>query len=788
MKKVLTTLCTAVALVCTPSVQSANHPLTQVVYNAATGTTYIDQVVAVDWDVNNPPMVLIEGVQTPLDMDYLHEVMAITSDTLYTMTEGKFRLGKITVYSKQFLDNADIIILNQDGRANAHVSGLNVNGSRTQMFTVSEGAGETTLAMGQTIGHEFGHYLFGLYDEYREAGNMDTSEPASPQDRDTPRNTIMHDQSRFRNLSAPSDYADPTQRQTAQYRWYGKSAWETLVSNPATDSAMQQQGGLPRTWFDSFKNMSAPTVLRKPVNSVAARASLQMTLMDGTRSVLVLDLGVAQAELTAFVNAAQASVDAMAAGSQLAVLTVSGAQFNTLIPLGVLGAGSTDPVKVAAKTALSRLIPVFTSATGGMDKALRQAAVLASPLAAAQAAAAKANAPTPPSTSVEVSQTPIVQLFALSSAEATAQTGAALASGGVMFNPQLINKGTTGNMGALAKAARGRMIQTSKASDLVMKSVRSTQESAGELIQAITSTGIEALGAGKTLSMTVPVASSAVDGLVTISAYVGANTGMSLKLTSPTGQVVTALNAQALGLIYVADAQEGIMAFDIPATVAKRAGQWIATVTAATASIDPVEMEATVESKMSVMSDIAGGTPEDPRPLMIFTTISQPLAVKNVTVSTDVYDAEGNLVKMGIALKDDGQSPDAIAGDGIYSASLAGLLPSAGEYEFVVYASNPGLKAAYGTGGSRKAGGNVADIVLTENFLREDAFYYDYQVKTAAPITKPAASAASSAGGGGCTLGHNGPFDPVFPALLLGAGLFVLRRKQTPAREKTHTS
>ncbi|TXT39644.1 MAG: hypothetical protein FD135_2076 [Comamonadaceae bacterium] len=788
MKKVLTAVFTAVSLVCAPSVQSANHPLTNVTYLAASGITQVDQVVAVDWDLSNPPTVMIEGVATLLDMAYVYEVMAIASDTLYTMTEGKVRLGKITVYSKQFLDNADIMILNKNDRANATAAGLNVNGANVQMFTVSEGAGETTQAMGRTIAHEFGHYLFGLYDEYREAGKMDTSAPSSPQDRDTPRNTIMNNHLQFSTLSAPADYADPTQRQTAQYRWFGKSAWETLVSDPATDSALQQQGGLPRKWFDSFKNMSAPTTLSKPVNNVASQASLQITLMNGTRTVLVLDQGVSSTELVGFVKAAEAAIDAMAAGSQLAVLTVSGAQFSTLVPLATLGAGAADPAKQAAKAALSRLVPVNSAATGGMDLALRQAAVLASPLAAAQDAATKANTPAPLTTSIEVTQTPIVQLFALSSASASDETGNVLAKGGIMFNPQLLNKGTAGNMGALSKAARGHMVQTAKVSDLVMKSIRTTQESAGALIQTITGNGTDALAAGQTLSMTVPIASSAIDGIVTLSAYVGDNTGMSLKLTSPTGLVVTALNAQALGISYFADEQEGIMEFEIPATYANRAGQWTATVTATTASIDPVELEATVESKMTVMTSVAGGSAEDPRPPMIFTTIKQPLAVKNVTVTADAFDANGKLIKMDIALKDDGQSPDAIAGDGIYSASLAGLLPSAGEYEFVVYASNPGLKAAYGTGGTRKAGGNIADIVLAENFLREDAVYYDYQAKTAAAIATPASSAASSAGGGGCTLGHNGPFDPVFPALVLGAGLFVLRRKQTPASEKTHTA
>jgi hypothetical protein len=735
MKRAVSAICAGISILCASYAQAASHPLTSVVYDAASGTTYVDQVVAIDWDPNNPPSLTINGTSTPLDRAYLQEIMNIASDTLYTMTEGKFRLGKISVYSNQFLDNADMLILNKDGRANASTSGLNVSGARNQMFTIFSGAPETQNSMGRTVAHEFGHYLFGLLDEYREAGKLDTSDPGGPQDRDTPRNTVMNDHMQFSAFSTPSDYADPSQQQTAQFRWFGKSAWETLVADPKTDSALQKNGGSQRMWFESFKNMAAPGVATKPVNTTASRASLQMTYMQGSRTVMVLDLTVSPTELAGFVKAADASIDPIPAGSQLAIMAISGAQFNTVLELGPLGAGNTDPARIAAKAALGQLTAVTTTETGGLDKALRQAALIVSPLAAAQDAAAKAGAPAPLTTSVEVTQTPIIQLFTTSSSSAAPDTVSALTKGGVMLNPQLLKKGTGGNMDALALATRGRVVQTTKLTDLVKKSVAAAHESVGELVQTIVSNDADSLAAGESLTLKVPIASPSIDGKVTISAYVEGNSGTTFSLISPSGASVTASNAAATGITYEHDVEEGIMSYVIPTNVAKRSGSWTAVLAAASAIADPVELEATVESQMTVKTSVAGGTLEDPRPPMIITSVSQPLAVKNAIVTVDVYDESGKALSSGIVLRDDGAFPDVKPGDGTYSASLAGLLPASGEYEFVVHVANTDLKAAYGTGGTRKSGANIPDVSISENFLRDQSVYFDYTAGQAAAGT-----------------------------------------------------
>ncbi len=769
MKKIVTACLLGVSAIATQPVMSASHPLTNVIYDAASGTTYIDQVVAIDWDINNPPSLVIEGVNTTLDQAYLLSVMQTASDTLYTMTEGKMRLGKISIYSNQFLDNADLLIVNKDGRANASTSGLNVSGARNQVFTIYSNTPETINSLGRTIGHEFGHYFFGLLDEYREAGKMDTSDPGAPQDRDTALSTVMSDHMANDAFSTSTDYVGTVQ--TAQYRWFGKSAWETLVADPQSDSTLQKNGGSPRTWFDSFKNMTAPTgqTLTKPKNTNASRASIQMSYMSGTKTAILIDLGVTQEELDGFKKAAEASINALMTGSQLVVLTIDGVNFTEVAALQTVGAGDADVVRTAARAAINALTASTAATADGLDKALGNAAIQVSPLAAAQDAATKNGTAAPLTTSVTITQTPVIQLFTTSATSASQATISLLKNGGVMLNPQMLQKATNGNMSEVARASRGRMVQTKKLTDLVKKSVQATRDSSGEQIQVITDAATDALAAGTALDMPFTVAT--FDGKVTVSAYIGANTGMSLELTTPANGTITSANAAGSGITYTVNTDEGSLSFEIPANYVGRSGDWNATVKTTVASTEPVEMDVTVESSLTVDTAIIGGTVEDPRSPIITTTLSQPMPVKHATVTADIFDTNGVQIKAGLVLKDDGVAPDMKPGDGVYTASLSGIVSKAAELEVVINVTNPNGLAAYGTTGARRAGVNVADVNMGGAFARQEALNFSF--------TPAAVKAIATAGSGGCTLGRGGLIDPILPALVLGAGLFAIRRNRT---------
>lgn len=754
---------------------AGSHPLTKVVFDKTSGTTYIDQVVHIDWDIDNPPSLMIEGVSTPLNRAYITSIMQVASDLLYTMTEGRMRLGKISVYGNAFLDRADMQILNKDGRPNAHIDGIDVAGMRNQNFTQPFGEPATVTYIGKTIAHEFGHYVFGLLDEYREVGNFKTDDPGSPQDRDTARPTIMNSQMDYSRFSNAADYADATKRQTAQYRWFGRSAWETLVADPSTDLP-HTKADKPRTWFDSFKGMSVPTTLAVPVDANKSRASLQVTFMKNAPKVAyVFDLNVTQAELDGFIRAATASINAMAAGTVASSLTFSGDNF---VEIGTvtLGAGADDPMRQAARD--SFLSHKATPGTGfaGLNSALRRASVLISPLAAAQDNASKLGLPAPLTTSVEIVATPVIELFTTTASTALPETLTALANGAVMLNAEMLNKGNGGNMETLAKATRGSPAIANSAAELEKKVLHHVHAMLGDGMPNIASQKFDSFAAGAKLEMKFLIASKAIDGKVVLEALVGPNVGMSLELKTPGGVTVNESNAASLGITYKNNSAEKSLSYYIPTTFPGRAGSWTATLSAVNASVAPVELEAETDSKLSVQVAIIGGTKEDPRPPMITAIVQQPVIVKKASVTVDIYDATGALVKAGIVLTDDGLGVDSKPGDGVYSASLEGILIKSGDYDIEVHVSNGDLTAVYGTGGALSAGANAPDIRIGENFYREENLDFAFFSNSlAAQVTEAVLS------GGGCTLGRGAPFDPLFPLLVAGAGLYLLKRKRLAA-------
>jgi hypothetical protein len=459
-------------------------------------------------------------------------------------------------------------------------------------------------------------------------------------------------------------------------------------------------------------------------------------------------------------------------------LTFSGDNF---VEIGTvtLGAGADDPMRQVARESVMSHKAVPGTGFAGLNNALRRAAVLVSPLAAAQENATKLGLPAPLSNSVEIASTPVIELFTTTASTAQPETLTALANGAVMLNAEMLNKGNGGNMETLAKATRGSPAIANSAAELAKKVLHHVHATIGDSMPNIASQKFDSFSAGAKLEMKFLVASKAIDGKVMLEALVGPNVGMSLELKTPAGVVVNESNAASLGITFKNNSAEKSLSYAIPTTFPGRAGSWTATLSAASASVAPVELEAETESKLSVQVAIIGGTKDDPRSPMITALVQNPLIVKRASVTVDIYDATGALVKKDLVLNDDGLGVDSKPGDGLYSASLEGILTKSGDYDVEVHVTNAGLTAVYGTGGALSAGTNAADLPIGENFYREENLDFAFfSNSVGAQITEAIMS------GGGCTLGRGAPFDPLFPLLVAGAGLYLLRRPTRAARGK----
>lgn len=342
--------------------KAAEHQLTKINHDAARNVTVLDLVMSIDWDFDSPP--------AGRDKAFIEGILRQASQSLYTMTEGKQMLGKVYVYkNSQFMTNTDIQYLAADGRANAHVAGITgCKPCRVQQFA---GTGETPVDHGKTVAHEFGHYVLGLFDEYREVGGTST-DIGFPQDGDTPRDTMMHNHLQFANVSTADDYLDTNVRKTAQFRVYGKSAWEVMVSPSESDP--ERAGSGRRVYFDAFKNMAAPTAsaLRRPttgwendlqvvyMGGAAAPAAASdrvrpnaavVNTSSGPINVIVIDTTTTADHLAAQRTAAMQMIDAAGPNNRVAVYAFP---FN-LAPVVDLTRLNSDAARTAVKAAIGKI-------------------------------------------------------------------------------------------------------------------------------------------------------------------------------------------------------------------------------------------------------------------------------------------------------------------------------------------------------------------------------------------------------------------------------------------------
>ncbi|MEZ4864461.1 MAG: VWA domain-containing protein [Caldilineaceae bacterium] len=96
------------------------------------------------------------------------------SELLYNATDGQVQLGEIALYNNCpfMMDKADILVHPGAGRASAHPAGLGNPGWHTFLYNDTNSQNISSDRGHVTVVHELGHYVFELYDEYRDiAGN-----------------------------------------------------------------------------------------------------------------------------------------------------------------------------------------------------------------------------------------------------------------------------------------------------------------------------------------------------------------------------------------------------------------------------------------------------------------------------------------------------------------------------------------------------------------------------------------------------------------------------------------
>lgn len=213
--------------------------------------TNANAVNTIDVDIslhNNPT--------TTEGMAPYEEIIKYFADAVYESSNGINKLGTVNIYSDGSHSDTANIVWGELGGPCSEVAGFDMDGLHINMYDIfKDGSGpgvnysyladEQHQKMGgYTLGHEFGHLYYSIYDEYRCTQSKDICDKWNnsiwmPHSTDKPvTNSIMNSQ-----WNASGDHFDwlnfsiskNATSETAQFRIYGASGWDTLARPVSED-------------------------------------------------------------------------------------------------------------------------------------------------------------------------------------------------------------------------------------------------------------------------------------------------------------------------------------------------------------------------------------------------------------------------------------------------------------------------------------------------------------------------------------------------------------------------
>jgi tripartite motif-containing protein 71 len=189
---------------------------------------------------------LYKAAPAAADREPYERILEYFADAIYEMTNGAHRIGTVTIYDNgAYAEDVDVVWLAREW-PRANTTGADKPGWHIYMGDVfpfySPGYDALDPAnwrcSGYVLAHEWGHYFYGVYDEY--AGDEATLRASSPQPDDAPvENSVMNNtwiaceegDLNWLNFSIPKNQT----RRNAQYRAYNASAWETVARPNSQD-------------------------------------------------------------------------------------------------------------------------------------------------------------------------------------------------------------------------------------------------------------------------------------------------------------------------------------------------------------------------------------------------------------------------------------------------------------------------------------------------------------------------------------------------------------------------
>jgi hypothetical protein len=823
---------------------AANNRLSNVQRIASTDGAVLealDLTLNTSWDYDANVTQLGTGVNgvaaRTLNRAYVEALVRQAARTLFVMTNGRHRIGKVYVFKNgRFGNDVDVKLLNVEGRSNASPAGWRAEGGLTTDNFVTNKVGNALVPelpeeTGEVVAHELGHYVYGLLDEYREDGKpclAPAVQAGSPCQSDIVKPTAMNNQELSYRLSVPSDYAGLAAYGTAQARGYGtadgggSSAWEMLVSDPANDTAVAKEvHGGRRIRFDAFKNMAVPTLAQLkqfgvtdenkagrfdgqrgtvPSNAVFAGYDSQLQLIydeggqveSQPRNVIIVDRTVPEATFRQFIETAQGLINRAPASARFALVGSPSSGTPQFLDMSAAGKGT-------LKGALEQL----TRVDDGFDLNAAYAEGKALVTAARAAGGGVENA----------ADTDTFSLLTASTTAVPADLGTTARNDKIAINPIGFSRTSSramplaaNSLATLARDSGGTHSTAKSVGEAIKDGDKALKEAMGDSEALIASDlSDDVLAAGATHEVRFKVGPVALDGTVMVNWYFDKADQAKLRFSC-----VSAVNGQTVLPVIQTNAgsDEGQATCTIGA--GRAVGDWIARVGVAngagTASSVETEVVATPAGGIPVElgAGVAGGLKSDNRRPHLTVKLAGAFPVIRAKVLVDVFNAtDGTLLKQFTLTEanDAGTGGDGRASDGIYTLDLGGQLP-AGTYVALVDAAtttdsmfNPVQIFAAGTSlQATSVGGEIARQTEVEFTLEAGATGVGVETAVATPpgatppattptATAPATATAATDDGrsGGCTVG-NGSDAGLLVLLGLAGSMLMLRRGRRAMR------
>jgi hypothetical protein len=249
-------------------------------------------------------MSLYKAVPTSADRAPYEDILRHFADAIYEMTNGAHLVRNVTIYQNGARANRVDVVWSPQEWPCAYPSGYDMMGYSVYMGDIFNFTDFTvdTRCGGYVLAHEWGHYYYGVYDEYSSGPSnpCDSGDLSCPRTDDIPvENSVMNDNWRacrdgdfnWLNFSIPKNQT----RQNAQYRVYNASAWETLIRPTSQDPRQAARMAvrvrshfIELTPFAPTRNQDASLELPDPAASTQARSALNIVWADGQASAAPL--------------------------------------------------------------------------------------------------------------------------------------------------------------------------------------------------------------------------------------------------------------------------------------------------------------------------------------------------------------------------------------------------------------------------------------------------------------------------------------------------------------------